>query len=194
MCQFCAFYRLLAQATSSEWEHTLPRRRSCLPCFVHSCLLIIVWLSVTRPEDVCLTETSFNSKFPLKKLNQFVEIFTSVTWPAIRRLGRRHWDSGSLSCSIAELILMVQHGDLQATLFVGEGFCALGCWAGCYVELRCFWFGLGNPRPSQEFPNIFYQSLKIYYSVQMGVPLWLALLQYLVYSVLKFQKKYRLLF
>ena len=40
-----------------------------------------------------------------------------------------------------------------------------------------FWFGLGNPRSSQECPNIFYQSLKIYDSVQMGVPLWLALLQ-----------------
>ena len=30
VCQFCAFYRLLAQPTSSTWEHTLPRRSSCL--------------------------------------------------------------------------------------------------------------------------------------------------------------------
>ena len=88
------------------------------------------------------------------------------------------WGGGLLLCSIAELILTVQRVDLRGTLFVGEGFYALGCHFGslCWAVL-CFWFGLGNPRPSQECPNIFYQSLKIYNSVQMGAPLWLALLR-----------------
>ena len=28
-------------------------------------------------------------------INQFEEIFMSVAWPGIRRLGRRHWDRGA---------------------------------------------------------------------------------------------------
>ena len=70
---------------------------------------------------------------------------------------------GCTSCAIAESILRVQRGDLRGALFVGERLCALWCRAGllCWAVV-CFWFGLGNPRPSQECPSIFYESLKIY--------------------------------
>ena len=95
----------------------------------------------------------------------------------------RHWDSGAgdfawcyvdgeftshrmgwygcFPCSIAELILSVQCGDWRGTFFLVVGLlCRAGllCWA-----VMCFWFGL--------------ESLKIYDSVQLGVSLWLTLLQ-----------------
>ena len=56
---------------------------------------------------------------------------------------------------------------------------------GCGV----LWFGLGNPRLSQECPNIFYQSLKICNSAQRwGSRSGELYYSYLVYSVLKFPK------
>ena len=68
-----------------------------------------------------------------------------------------------------------------------RGFCVLGCrrvgllcWA-----VVCFLFGLGNPRPSQECSIIFYQTLNIYDSVQMGIPLFYS---YLVKSIPTFHK------
>ena len=56
-------------------------------------------------------------------------------------------------------------------------FYPLGCRTGllCWAVM-CFWSGLQIPRPSQECPNIFYKGIRIEVSVQMGVPLWSALL------------------
>ena len=113
-----------------------------------------------------------------QKLNQSVEISLSVAWPGVGRLGRCTEAEGLaallgalgtggllaigrgvvclLSCSIAELILVVMVAGVVCSVW-WWGFCALGCrWAGlvCWAVV-CFWFGLGNPRPIQECPNIF---------------------------------------
>ena len=94
--------------------------------------------------------------------------------------------------AIAEILLAVQHDDWWGTLCLVVGLLCSGVvgWVAICWAVVCFWFGLRNPRPSQECPNIFYQSLKIYDSVADGDPtlvsfviaIWLTL------SLLKLQQ------
>ena len=132
-------------------------------CFVRLCLLIIVWLCETRPEDVCLIRDWFQLKTSIKKASpvcknihvcclargtETVELVTSLGGLGMMRLlaigqgGRGEW-YGSLSWSIVELILMVQHCNLQGTLcLLVRASVLLGAGLGCYVGLWCV-YGLG---------------------------------------------------
>ena len=55
-----------------------------------------MWPSKIGPEDVCSILNCLvpTRNFHSKKINQFVEIFMSVAWPGVFRIG---WGSGASS-------------------------------------------------------------------------------------------------
>ena len=125
---------------------------------------------------------SFHSK--KQKFNQFIDqISMSVAWPGVGQRFGRGTKAEGLAALLGALgtvgLLAIRRGSGMPAIRVlllswfwwysmvagvapsvwWWSFCALGlgcCWTGllCWA-VACFWFRLGNPRPSQECPNIF---------------------------------------